>query len=202
MSKTTKNSHCTSSIRSHLRQVGLSQRNRLSPSERHVFSQRACTHATDYFTQQIADFSQIILAAYWPIRSEIDPRPLFHFVSSQGGFLALPAILDRTTMVFRTFSEEASLESMQFGTFGPDASHAVVAPTIIIVPLSAFDAQCHRLGYGGGYYDRAIAQLKQNGHSVQLFGLGFSCQEVESIPAAEHDLVLQGIFTEKGFLQC
>ncbi|ETS17419.1 hypothetical protein Q648_00905 [Bartonella quintana JK 12] len=55
--------------------------------------------------------------------------------------------------------------------------------------------------YGRGYYDRAVKALKKQGHQINLWGLGFLCQEVSSIPHAEHDLILQGIFTEKGFLK-
>ncbi|MCZ2203706.1 5-formyltetrahydrofolate cyclo-ligase [Bartonella sp. A05] len=197
-------SACTSSalsVRSRLRTLGLSRRNQLSAHDKRLFSQQACSHMIHYLERIVEDFSKTILSGYWPIRSEIDPRPVFHFVSSRGGCLALPAVLDRTTMVFRKFSEGMSLEPMRFGTVGPGADSAIVSPTIIIVPLSVFDRQCHRLGYGGGYYDRAVEKLQKNKSSIHLFGLGFSCQEVESIPYAEHDLVLRGIFTEKGFLE-
>lgn len=196
---------CTPSallVRSRLRALGLSRRDKLSDHDRHLFSQRACSHMIHYLERKVEDFSQTIISGYWPIRSEIDPRPVLHFVSSRGGCLALPAVLDRTTMVFRKFSEGMSLEPMQFGTVGPGSDSKVISPTIIIAPLSVFDRQGHRLGYGGGYYDRAVEKLQKHTSSVHLFGLGFSCQEVKSIPSAPHDLVLQRIFTEKGFIEC
>ncbi|WP_442895292.1 5-formyltetrahydrofolate cyclo-ligase [Bartonella sp. CB175] len=201
MAENTQYRQSSSSIRSHLRQLGLSRRDALSTQDRILFSHRACSHIIDYFKQREEDFSQIILSGYLPIRSELDPHPLLNFIALQGGSLALPAVLDSTTMVFRTFSQKTQLESMRFGTMGPNSENAVIVPNFIIVPLSAFDSQCHRLGYGGGYYDRAIAALEQQGHKVHLLGLGFSCQEVESIPHEEHDLIVQGIFTEKGFLE-
>ncbi|WP_332060231.1 5-formyltetrahydrofolate cyclo-ligase [Bartonella sp. CB74] len=188
-------------VRSHLRKLGLSHRDALSVQNRVLFSHHACSHLIHYLEQRGEDFSQMILSGYLPIKSEIDPRPLFDFIVSRGGSLALPAILDSTTMVFRAFSKSTVLEPMRFGTMGPNSDSSIVVPNFIIVPLSAFDNQCHRLGYGGGYYDRTVASLKKQGHQIHLLGLGFSCQEVVSIPPTQHDLTVQGIFTEKGFLE-
>ncbi|WP_175869311.1 5-formyltetrahydrofolate cyclo-ligase [Bartonella gabonensis] len=190
-----------SSLRAQARKSGLSCRAALSTEERVLFSQRACRHFLEYLEKKSTDFSRLILAGYWPIKSEIDPRALLDAVASRGGCLALPVVLDSTTMIFRAFSAHTTLEPMRFGTVGPSADNATVIPNNIIVPLSAFDRHCHRLGYGGGYYDRAVEALEKQGHHMALWGIGFSCQEVASIPAAKHDLQVQGIFTEKGFLK-
>ncbi|EJF80011.1 5-formyltetrahydrofolate cyclo-ligase [Candidatus Bartonella washoeensis Sb944nv] len=200
MAQNIKDSQFRELVRSQLRKSGLSKRSALSSQEREIFSYRACSHLLHNLEQRREDFSRMMLAGYWPIKSEIDPRPLFEAVTARGGHLALPAVLDSTTMVFRAFSQNTVLEPMRFGTLGPGSENAVVVPSIIIVPLSAFDSQCHRLGYGGGYYDRAVEVLQKQGHHVHLVGLGFSCQEGETIPDAEHDLILEGIFTENGFL--
>ncbi|EJF78983.1 5-formyltetrahydrofolate cyclo-ligase [Bartonella sp. DB5-6] len=201
MTQSTKTPQSISSLRAQLRKIGLSHRDALSAQERATFSQRACSHLIKTLEEKEEDFSHMILASYWPIKSEIDPRPLFDAIALRGGRLALPAVLDSTTMVFRAFSRNTVLEPMRFGTLGPSVENAVVVPNFIIVPLSAFDNHCHRLGYGGGYYDRAVETLEKQGHQISLLGLGFSCQEVEFIPHAEHDLIVQGIFTEKGFLK-
>ncbi|MFT4320626.1 5-formyltetrahydrofolate cyclo-ligase [Bartonella bacilliformis] len=196
-----KDSLSIQSVRSHLRHLGFSEREKLSKDNHRIFSHRACWHIAHTLKQKMGDISQMIIAGYWPIRSELDPNLFLEYVVSHGGRLALPAIIDDETMVFRAYSPHTPLESMRFHTMGPEASSAVVTPTFILVPLLAFDRQYNRLGYGKGYYDRAIAALKAEGHCIDLFGLGFSCQEVESIPNTKHDLVLQGIFTEKGFLE-
>ncbi|WP_139412356.1 5-formyltetrahydrofolate cyclo-ligase [Bartonella mastomydis] len=191
-----------SSLRACARKNGLSRRDALSKEERALFSQHACQHFLEVLEKKGTDFSRLILAGYWPIKSEIDPRPLLEAIASRGGRLALPAVLDSTTMIFRAFSSHTQLKPMRFGTLGPGADNATVIPNNVLVPLSAFDHHCHRLGYGGGYYDRAVEALEKQGHKMALWGIGFSCQEVFSIPVAEHDLQLQGIFTEKGFLKC
>ncbi|WP_455479224.1 5-formyltetrahydrofolate cyclo-ligase [Bartonella sp. B23] len=201
MVENTENQQCSLSIRAQLRKIGLSKRDALSLQERSVFSQQACSHVMKNLEEKTKDFSSMILAGYWPIKSEIDPRPLLNAVALRGGRLALPVVIDSKIMVFRAFSKNTVLESMRFGTFGPGAENAVVIPNVIIVPLAAFDKQCNRLGYGGGYYDRAVEALEKQDYKLDLFGLSFSCQMVESIPNAKHDLVVKGIFTEKGFLK-
>ncbi|WP_345119176.1 5-formyltetrahydrofolate cyclo-ligase [Bartonella pachyuromydis] len=201
MTQNTDPSQSSTFIRAQLRKVGLSKRAALCAPERATFSQQACTHLIRHLEEQGEDFSRLILAGYWPIKSEIDPRPLLHAIVLRGGCLALPAVLDATTMVFRAYSLNTMLEPMRFGTLGPRKENVVIVPNLIIVPLSAFDNQCHRLGYGGGYYDRAVEVLKKQGHQIRLLGLGFSCQEVEFIPPEEHDLIMDGIFTEKGLLK-
>ncbi len=68
----------------------------------------------------------------------------------------------------------------------------------MLVPLAAFDARGHRIGYGAGYYDRAIARLPDKGHAPRLIGVAFDCQEVELVPDEPHDVVIPEILTESG----
>lgn len=65
---------------------------------------------------------------------------------------------------------------------------------IVAVPGIAFDISGNRLGYGKGYYDRVLFDLK--GHAV-LVGLAFDFQVVESVPAEKHDVRMDVIVTEK-----
>jgi 5-formyltetrahydrofolate cyclo-ligase len=69
----------------------------------------------------------------------------------------------------------------------------VAKPDLLLVPLLAFDRAGHRLGYGGGFYDRTIALLK-----VPAFGIAHAGQEIPSLPAEAHDIALNGILTEHG----
>ena len=85
-----------------------------------------------------------------------------------------------------------------FGTTGPGPEAAVLDPDILLVPLSAFDRNGHRIGYGAGHYDRAIDRLKAKGCTPTLIGIAFDCQEVASVPAEPHDVPLDGILTESG----
>jgi 5-formyltetrahydrofolate cyclo-ligase len=139
-----------------------------------------------------------VVSGFWPMRSEVDVRPLMFALMEKGARLALPAILDRTTIVFRELVRGAPLVEMGFGTYGPGPEAAVLEPSLMLVPLAAFDARGHRIGYGGGYYDRAIERLRAAGHAPRLVGVAFDCQEVERVPDEPHDVVLPEILTESG----
>lgn len=139
-----------------------------------------------------------IVSGFLPIRSEVDIRPLMARLRERGARLCVPVILDRSTIVFRELVPGAALTASGFGTSGPGPDAAVLDPDIMLVPLSAFDSTGHRIGYGAGHYDRAIARLHQKGLNPRLIGIAFDCQEVPSVPAEPHDVRLDAILTESG----
>ena len=139
-----------------------------------------------------------IVSGFWPMRSEVDVRPLMFALRENGARLCLPAILDKTTMVFRELIRGATLVDMGFGTAGPGEEAETLDPSIMLVPLAAFDARGHRIGYGAGYYDRAISRLTDAGHAPRLIGIAFDCQEVPEVPDEQHDVIIPEILTESG----
>ena len=108
------------------------------------------------------------------------------------------SILDKTTIEFRELVRGAPLIDMGFGTVGPGPEAAVLDPVLMLMPLAAFDSQGNRIGYGAGYYDRAIARLKAKGITPRLVAIAFNCQEVEAVPAEPHDVPLDALLTESG----
>ncbi|MBZ9892938.1 MULTISPECIES: 5-formyltetrahydrofolate cyclo-ligase [unclassified Mesorhizobium] len=139
-----------------------------------------------------------IVSGFWPMRSEVDVRPLMFALREKGARLCLPAILDKTTMVFRELVRGAPMIDMGFGTVGPHEEAEVLDPSVMLVPLAGFDARGHRIGYGAGYYDRAIAKLVDKGHAPRLIGIAFDCQEVTMVPNEDHDVIIPEILTESG----
>ncbi|MBZ9760062.1 5-formyltetrahydrofolate cyclo-ligase [Mesorhizobium sp. CA8] len=139
-----------------------------------------------------------VVSGFWPMRSEVDVRPLMFALREKGARLCLPAILDKTTIVFRELVRGAPMVEMGFGTVGPHEEAEVLDPTLMLVPLAAFDARGHRIGYGAGYYDRAIARLAEKGIAPRLIGIAFNCQEVEMVPDENHDVIIPEILTESG----
>lgn len=139
-----------------------------------------------------------IVSGFLPIQSEVDIRPLMVRFRARGARLCVPAILDKLTIVFRELIPGAPLISTGFGTSGPGEDAAVLDPAIMLVPLSAFDRRGHRIGYGAGYYDRAIDRLRQKGLSPKLIGIAFDCQEVAHVPDEPHDICLDAMLTESG----
>jgi 5-formyltetrahydrofolate cyclo-ligase len=138
------------------------------------------------------------ISGFFPIRSEVDVRPLMHKLRERGAKLSVPVVLDKQTIVFRELIAGAPLVSTGFGTFGPGEEARVVDPDVMLVPLAAFDRIGHRIGYGAGYYDRAISLLHAKGRRPRLIGVAFDCQEVDIIPAEDHDVAVDAILTENG----
>lgn len=69
---------------------------------------------------------------------------------------------------------------------------------LVFVPGLAFDRAGYRIGYGGGFYDRFLVSLP---NEVITGGLGYSFQVVEEVPAQEHDVPVEQIFTDAGIIR-
>lgn len=141
-----------------------------------------------------------IVAAYWPLRSEADPRPLARALQAGGAALALP-VVEGEAMRFRAWSGgERDLEPAGFGALGPGASAPWVEPTLLLMPLLGFDATGQRLGWGKGYYDRFLAGVAAGTARPLAVGIAFACQQVAAIPSEPHDVRLDAVLTEQGLL--
>ena len=137
-----------------------------------------------------------VVSGFWPIGSEIDPRPLMRAARQQGARLALPVITPRgQPLKFRRWTDETPLARSQFGIMEPSPGAPDVAPDILLVPLAAFDRAGHRIGYGAGYYDFTLAKLRKI-KPVVAVGLAFASQEITSVPATPHDARLDFMLTE------
>jgi 5-formyltetrahydrofolate cyclo-ligase len=176
-----------------LREQVLAGRDALDPQWR-----AEASHSFAEWADQIAPEPGSIVSGFWPMRSEVDVRPLMSALRERGARLALPAILSKTEMIFRELVPGAPMVDMGFQTYGPGEDASVVDPVLMLVPLVAFDARGHRIGYGAGYYDRAIEVLQAKGIVPRLIGIAFDCQEVERVPDEPHDVTLPEILTETG----
>ena len=117
-------------------------------------------------------------------------------LAGRGASLALPAISARNAaLAFRQWRPGDALVRGLFGISEPPASALEVIPDIVLVPLAAFDRAGHRVGYGGGYYDRTFARLRQV-KPVIAIGLAFAVQEIPQVPALSHDVRLDFVLTE------
>lgn len=139
-----------------------------------------------------------LVAGYWPIRSEVDPRPVMTALAARGTRIALPHVTP-AGLVFREWHPGAPLVRGGFGLSEPDPSLPEVAPDALLVPLAAFDRAGRRVGYGRGYYDGAIARLSQ-GRALLTIGICYAVQEVPEVPVEAHDRSLSAIVTEAGSL--
>ncbi|MHA1601195.1 MAG: 5-formyltetrahydrofolate cyclo-ligase [Alphaproteobacteria bacterium] len=137
-----------------------------------------------------------VVSGYWPMRSELDPRPILAALSARGHPLCLPVVVGKgQALVFRAWQAGDELVAGGYGTQVPDAGKEVVAPHLLLVPLLAFDRAGYRLGYGGGFYDRTLAALRSVG-PVSAVGLAYSAQEVDVVPHGATDERLDWVVTE------
>jgi len=186
------------SLKADIRKSVLAMRDRITPMHRIELSLEAADKGADY----IQFDPGTIISGFFPIRSEIDPRPLLDIFRQKGARLCLPVVIDKTTIVFRELIRGAELIDTGFGTRGPGEEAPVLDPQILIMPLSAFDKNGGRIGYGAGHYDRAVSRLIEKNKQPQLVGFAFSCQEVDRVPVEAHDQPLEAVITELGVMQC
>ena len=180
-----------------LRAAVLAGRDRLSADKRADASQKIAERVMAI----VAAEKPVTLAAYLPMRSECDVRPIIERARGLGIAIVLPAVVDPTTLVFRRFAPGAPLAASGFGTLAPEPDQPVLDPALVILPLVAFDRSGTRLGHGKGHYDRALARLAVRGVRPQLIGVAFAAQEVEAIPSEPHDVRLDWIVTENETLR-
>lgn len=140
-------------------------------------------------------FAGQAVAAYPPMRGEIDPLPA---LAAHDGPVALPVVLaPATPLVFRRWAPGEALEAGPFGTRHPPATAPRIVPRLLLIPLAGFDAAGNRLGYGGGFYDRTLAGLRARG-PVTAIGIAFAAQQTAPIPAEPTDEPLDAVVTEAG----
>jgi 5-formyltetrahydrofolate cyclo-ligase len=132
------------------------------------------------------------VAAYWPIRSEADPRPAAAVLRAHGHDILLPCVTAEA-LVFRLWNEGDALIKGELGMMEPAPAAPALAPATLLVPLAAFDRRGHRIGYGKGFYDRALATLGP----VVTLGIAFTTQEIPAIPDEPHDHPLDFVVTEQ-----
>jgi 5-formyltetrahydrofolate cyclo-ligase len=174
-----------------LRASALAARDRLSNRQRASAAEAVAKRGLPL---EIA--SGTIVSGYSPIRNEIDPAPLMRALALQGARLALPAVLARgKSLAFRAWSLSDRLMLGPLGIPEPSPAAAELVPDIVLVPLAAFDRLGHRIGYGAGHYDHTLAYLRKQ-KPITAIGLAFATQEIEAVPALQHDVALDYVLTE------
>jgi 5-formyltetrahydrofolate cyclo-ligase len=175
-----------------LRAAALAKRDALSDEQRADAAQGLAGRKLPF---EIA--SGMIVSGYSPIRSEIDPVPLMRKLAEQGAKLALPAVLARgKSLAFRAWSPDDRLMLGPLGILEPSPAAAELVPDIMLIPLAAFDASGHRIGYGAGHYDYTLAHLRKV-KAIAAIGIAFAVQQIKAVPALPHDVALDYVLTEK-----
>ena len=138
-----------------------------------------------------------VVSGFWPIKEEIDIRPLMIELHNQGCQLALPVVQGKgLPLLFRAWRPGDPLEAGVFGTLQPQARRETIEPEALLVPLLACDEEGWRLGYGGGFYDRTLVGLRAKKH-VTAVGVGFNAQYVPDVPHGPDDQRLDWLLTDQ-----
>lgn len=139
-----------------------------------------------------------IVSGYWAFRDEADPRALLLALAARGHPLCLPAIVAKgRPLRFHRWCETDDMSRHAYGVTEPHLEAEIISPSLLLVPLLAFDATGYRLGYGGGFYDRTLESLRAI-RPVRALGVAYAGQEVAVVPHGPYDQMLDGVLTEKG----
>ena len=184
-----------SSAKHALRSTLMDQRDDIARENGFEAAEKAAKQALDYLMP--LDEGTVV-ALYWPVQNEIDCRLLLSDLERRGVIIALPAVITPDSpLEFRRYSTGDALERGLFNTRHPLPQAPRVEPDIMIVPGLAFDADGHRIGYGGGFYDRTIAIYDK----VRAIGFAFSGQIIDYVPRTDHDKILEAIITDDSVIR-
>lgn len=179
------------------------RRRAVSPAERAAAADLAARHA-DRVLHLTAGQR---VAIYCALPSELDSAPLIALARRRGCRVYLPRIdRRRASRLMRFIQMGGPLKRNRLGIGEPEGTVGIGARwlDLVFLPLVGFDARGLRLGSGGGFYDRAFAyrQLRACWRKPHLVGFGYSFQKVERLTAAPHDVLMDAVVTDEGFIQC
>lgn len=176
-----------------IRQIIRQKRRQLSPYERQIAQQR--------IYQKIADHTAIgqakNIAIFLSFDGEIETKPIIEYLWQQNKSVYLPIIhpFVSTHLLFIQYTPYSQLIKNKYGILEPALNVLDVIPhqklDIVFTPLVAFDDRGYRLGMGGGFYDRLLANYKAD--QILPIGLGFACQKVQQLSNQPWDIQLPQI---------
>ena len=146
----------------------------------------------------LAPVAQPVISSYLAIGSELDPAEIGAELVQAGATLALPVMVAKDApLEFRAWTPSDALVERQWGIREPGPDCAVVEPDILLVPLLLVGRTGHRLGYGGGFYDRTLALLRARKPIIAI-GVAYPLQMVDDVPQDAYDEALDYLLTPSG----
>jgi 5-formyltetrahydrofolate cyclo-ligase len=174
----------------------------LSAAQRKLHAEAFTKRALQWFEQYAG--STKVVGGYYPLTEEMDVLPLLKALSKQGKVIAFPAVVGRRGLVFRKVQDFTAKRFEKHGKLGvlePTVAFPEVVPEVVLTPLLVFDAEGGRVGFGAGYYDRAIAILRRKPYKFLAVGAAFECQKADHVPMSGHDQKLDAVITEAAAYQ-
>jgi len=152
------------------------------------------------------------IAIYYPSKNELSPITLAkHLAKKYNTKFCLPIVLEKNTeLKFVEWNlQENELRPSKFyknilEPILPETGNEqpkYITPDTLIIPLSAFDKNCNRLGRGGGFYDKTIANLRKQNPKITIIGIAYEMQKIPQIPIEKNDEILDFVVTENSIYQ-
>lgn len=185
-----------------LRKAIREQRRSLTPRKEHQAANQLVSQASRLDCFRYAKR----VAFYLANDGEIDPALLLALAQAAGKNCYLPVLhpLKHNRLYFAAYRTGTRMTTNRYGIPEPDLAKNPIIPAwtldIIFLPLAAFDSQCHRIGMGGGFYDRTLA-FKHRTQKTRplLIGLAYHFQQVDNIAANPWDIPLDAVVTDEGY---
>lgn len=181
--------------KTHLRKVLLQRRASLLPEERREKGEKI---RDNFFSLPLYEKSKVIML-YLSLPTEVPTEEIIERALSEGKRIAVPCIREGNIFpsLFTTLSQT---EAGKFRIREPQKKEFISAEELdlVVVPGCGFDLKGHRLGFGKGFYDRFLSELKE---SVPLVALAFEIQIVEEIPSDKWDVRMDYIVTERRIIK-
>ena len=144
------------------------------------------------------------IAGYWATHGEVALHML-QVRLGEGQVWCLPCVQPDGTLKFAPWQPGAPLVSNIYGIPEPELEDSsLLAPedmALVVLPLLGFTRDCHRLGMGGGYYDRTFAFRREKAAPPWLVGAAYSFQEIDTLEPQSWDVPLDAVVTEKEFIE-
>jgi 5-formyltetrahydrofolate cyclo-ligase len=189
--------------RRELRQNLAERRRALSPRER-IAAAQGLRHSLEQLPEYHTDQR---VAGYWAIDGELPLNLAIPPLAARGQQFLLPVLGEGRRLRFAPWSAGEDVRPNRYGIPEPAEPREWLEPfqlDLVLVPLLAFDRQGQRLGYGGGFYDRSFAFLKEQARPTEplLVGVAYAFQELEQIEAEPWDVPLDLIATDRELIDC
>jgi len=179
------------------RKKALGARREMSAEKRARASEIICKKVTS--SREFLSAS--LIACYLPMHDEVDTRLIIEHAWRANKRIFVPITRNNGEMFFREIRPDTTLQRNQMSIWEPQSGD-FISPRelqLVITPTVAFDTYGHRIGMGGGYYDRCFSFLRHRKYWIKpkLAGVAFKCQEIEEITPNTWDIRLYRMFIEE-----
>lgn len=173
------------------RQQLVARRQSLTASKRIAAEQQV----HQYLLSILAPLPAAVISFYMPIRGELNCQPLIEALLKSGWQATLPKIIAKdAALQFRQWTAETEMQPETWQIPVPQNTRPLI-PEVLLIPLVGFDRQLHRLGNGGGFYDRSLASITPKPLAI---GVGLESLQLENIQPQPHDIAMDFVVTEQG----